>query len=442
MKVFTVGGAVRDKLLGVEPNDIDYVVVGSTPEEMLSLGYEKVGADFPVFLHPETKDEYALARIELKTGSGYLDFNTFFDPTITLEDDLLRRDLTINAMAMDDNNVLFDPYNGSQDIKDKKIRHVSDSFKDDPLRILRVARFCAKMPDFTIANETLVMLQKMIENGEANNLKKERIWKELEKVMTSKKPSRFFEALDEIGALQIIFPEIKKMQGVPQRMDYHAEGDVYVHTLMVIDEATKLSENSSNEDKVLVRMSALLHDIGKAFTSLDLLYNEDGSVKGSHNGHDGIEVVKPLINKMAERLSIPNNVKVFCLDVAFIHQRVHNLKVMSAKGVTRMFNDLAIKQKSETGKEMNYVDNLLMSCYADSIGRKIMVNNVILDAPTDYPQAEIFRKCFNEYSNCSIELKKWIQDYSDRNSKQPEGLVIKDRLNSIRVTKIKGIKPQ
>lgn len=441
MKTYLVGGAVRDKLLGKNPNDLDYIVVGSSPEEMIALGYDQVGADFPVFLHPESKDEYALARTERKTGNGYLDFETVFDKSITLEDDLLRRDLTINAMAQDENGVIIDPYNGMKDLKNKKLRHVSVAFKEDPLRILRVARFCAKMPEFTIADDTLLMLKEMIKKGEANNLKRERIWKEFEKAFTSSKPSRFIEALDEIGALQIILPEIKKMQGVPQRDDYHAEGDVYVHTLMVLDEATKLSKDLPDEDKILVRMSALLHDVGKAYTKHSLLYNEDGSVLGHHHGHDGIDIVKSKINVIAERLCFPTNIKVFCVDVAFGHQKLHSLKVMSPAGINKMFNELSIKQKTETGKEMRYVNNFVMSCHADSLGRLIKKDNIVSLPPKDYPQGDLFIKYFNEYSNCKSELASWMEKYIERNDKKPQGETIKSRLNQIRVSKIKKIKP-
>lgn len=442
MKTYMVGGAVRDTVLGKKPSDIDYVVVGATPEEMFKLGFEQVGADFPVFLHPETKDEYALARTEKKTGKGYLDFETEFSPNVTLEDDLLRRDLTINAMAMDENGNIVDPYNGLKDIKEKKLRHVSEAFKDDPLRILRVARFCAKMPDFTIAEETLNMLKEMVKNGEANNLKKERIWKEIEKGFLSSKPSKFIEALDQIGVLGLILPDIKKMQNIPQRDDYHAEGDVYVHTLMVLDEASELSKDLPDEDKMLVRMSALLHDIGKAYTPESLLYHEDGSVKGNHFGHDGLEIVKEKIEVLAKNICMPTNIKVFCIDAAYVHQRVHGIKAMSPSGITRMFNELAIRQKSENGKEMRYVNNLLMTCHADSLGRRLKVNNIITLPEKDYPQKDLFIKYFNEYYNYSNELQDWIKKYKERNDKQPDGLSIKAQVNQIRVSKIKKVKPQ
>lgn len=442
MKKYIVGGAVRDKLLGKTPNDIDYVVVGSTPEEMLDLGFEEVGADFPVFLHPITRDEYALARTERKNGLGYTDFVTKFDKTITLEDDLMRRDLTVNAMAMDENGVIIDPFGGQKDLKAKKLRHVSEAFKDDPLRILRVARFCAKMEGFTMADETKTMLQDMVSNGEIDNLKPERIWKEFEKAMVSDDPARFLEALDEVGALKVILPEIYKMKGVPQRRDYHAEGDVYTHVLMVIREAAKLAKDLPDKDKLLVVLSALFHDIGKAYTPAHLLYDEYGAEKGSHFGHDDERLVTSKIKAISERMRMPKDIEVFCIDVAMMHQRVHTISKMSPKGITKMFNELNIRQKAGPGNEERYINNFLMSCYADSLGRKVLENDKVVDPPVEYPQQDMFRKYFKEYANCSTELQSWIKEYSARNDKQPQGELIKDKLHSIRVNKITQSKPK
>lgn len=441
MKKYIVGGAVRDKLLGKTPNDIDYVVVGATPEEMLAQGFEEVGADFPVFLHPVTRDEYALARTERKTGLGYTDFVTKFDKTITLEDDLMRRDLTVNAMAQDENGVIIDPFGGQKDLKAKKLRHVSEAFKDDPLRILRVARFCAKMKGFTIADETKTMLQDMVVNGEIDYLKPERIWKEFEKAMVSDDPARFLEALDELGALKVILPEIHKMKGIPQRRDYHAEGDVYIHVLMVLREATELSKDLPDRDKMLVRMSALLHDIGKAYTPHHLLYDENGAEKGSHFGHDDEKLVTSKIKKISERMRMPKDIETFCIDVAMMHQRIHTISKMSPKGITKMFNELNIRQKAGPGNEDRYINNFLMSCYADSLGRKVLENGVVANPPVEYPQQDLFRKYFKEYSNCSTELQSWIKAYTERNEKAPAGELIKDNLHSIRVSKIGKVKP-
>lgn len=440
LKKYIVGGAVRDMLLGKKPNDIDYVVVGSTEEEMIALGFEKVGIDFPVFLHPVTHDEYALARTERKTGTGYTGFTVNANKSVTLKEDLERRDFTINAIAMDENNVLFDPFNGQKDLKNKVIRHVSEAFKDDPLRVLRFARFSAKMPDFTVADETKTMLTKMVAEGAINDLTKERIWKELEKVMLTDSPSRFFKALDEIGALEVIFPEIKKMQGIPQPKKHHAEGDVYTHVMMVLDKAVMLSKDSSDEDKILVRMAALFHDIGKAFTPEHLLY-ENGVAVGKHHGHDGIQLVSEKIHAIAERICMPKFIETFCIDTAAVHQKVHGLTELNSGTVTNMFNDLNIRQKTGQGKEERYIDNLMMACYADNLGRKKFENDMIIDPPVEYPQQDLFRKYFKQYSDCSTELKSWMQSYVERNEKNPEGKLIKERLHSIRVAKINEVKP-
>lgn len=442
MKKYIVGGAVRDKLLGKTPNDIDYVVVGSTPEEMIDLGFEEVGADFPVFLHPITRDEYALARTERKTGLGYNDFETNADKKITLEEDLSRRDLTVNAMAMDENGVLIDLFGGQKDLKNKQLRHVSPAFRDDPLRIIRIARFCAKMKGFTIAPETKTMLQEMVANGEIDHLTPERIWKDFEKAMVSDDPARFLEALDEVGALKVILPEIYKMKGIPQRRDYHAEGDVYIHVLMVLREATELSKDLPDKDKMLVRMSALLHDIGKAYTPAHLLYDEYGAEKGSHFGHDDEKLVTSKIKAISERMRMPKDIEGFCIDVAMMHQRVHTISKMSPKGITKMLNELNIRQKAGPGNEERYINNFLMSCYADSLGRKVLENDMVVDPPVEYPQQDLFRKYFKEYANCSTELQSWIKEYSARNDKAPQGELIKDKLHSIRVNKITQSKPK
>lgn len=440
MKIYTVGGAVRDHLLGKKPSDIDYVVVGATPEKMTGLGFKQVGADFPVFLHPITGDEYALARKEKRTGKNYTDFETSFDPSVTLEDDLSRRDLTINAMAMDESGVLYDPFGGKKDLDNRLIRHVSDAFKEDPVRILRIARFCAKMPDFTVAEDTTLMVREMVSNGELDNLTKERIWKEFYRAMQAESSVRFIETLDTFNALEKILPEIHKMKGVPQRADYHAEGDVYIHTLMVLDECVKLSKGLSDDNKLLTRMAALYHDIGKAYTPNSLLYETDGSIKGHHHGHDDKTLVSTKLKEVADRLTMTNDVLTFCIDVAAVHQKVHQIQKMTPKGVTKMFNELSIRQKSGNGKEEQYVDNLMLVCYADALGRKVTVNNTIVDAPKDYLQKDIFKKYFKEYSNTAPALQDWIKTYTEKNDKKPEGELIKSQLHRIRINNINKVK--
>lgn len=442
MEIYRVGGAVRDQLLGKDPSDIDYAVTGATPEQMEKLGYTMVGADFPVFLHPETKDEYALARIERKTGKKHTDFESVFDTSVTIEDDLKRRDLTINAIAINDrdHSIIVDPFNGREDIKNKVLRHVSDAFREDPLRVLRLARFTAKFTDFTVADETVKMVREMVKNGELNHLSPDRIWMETKKAFLSEKPSNYIAALDNFGALQYVFPDILKMKGVPQRDDYHAEGDVFIHNQMVLDAASKLSENLKENDKLLVRFGAAFHDIGKAYTPYNLLYNDDGSVKGLHHGHDGLELVSEKIKAASKLIRMPSDVTQFIVDVASQHQNIHAMKELSPSKVVKIFDEIGLK--NNINKNYSYISNLLMACHADSLGRKLKKDGVIIDPPTDYPQAQLFIKYANKYLNTQQELAEWMQKYKERNEKNPEGLLIKAKVTEIRVNEIKKIKKQ
>ena len=259
MKIYLVGGAVRDKLLGLPVKDRDYVVVGATPEQMTAQGFKPVGTDFPVFLHPQTKEEYALARTERKSGRGYKGFTVYAAPDVTLEDDLKRRDLTINAMAEDETGKLVDPFHGAADLKAGILRHVSPAFGEDPVRILRVARFAARFADhnFQVADETLALMRGMVENGEVDHLVAERVWQELEGALDAKMPSRFFEVLRECGALKRLFPELERLYGVPQPEKHHPEIDTGVHTMMVLDAAAKLTPDAR------VRFAALMHDLAR-----------------------------------------------------------------------------------------------------------------------------------------------------------------------------------
>jgi len=245
MQTYLVGGAVRDSLLNIAIKDKDWVVVGSTPAELINLGYSQVGADFPVFLHPKTKEEYALARTERKSGSGYQGFNCDFNPDITLEEDLLRRDLTVNAMAQNDDGSIVDPYNGQRDIKEKKLRHVSDAFSEDPLRVLRVARFAARFAHlgFTIADETIELMRDIANSGELALLTPERVWQETERALGESQPWVYFQALRDCNALAIIFPELDNLFGIPQPEKHHPEIDCGIHTLMVLEQASKLSSD-------------------------------------------------------------------------------------------------------------------------------------------------------------------------------------------------------
>lgn len=433
MKIYLVGGAVRDKLLGKNPKDLDYVVTGSSEYEMLELGYTQVGADFPVFLHPETKDEYALARIERKNGNGYNGFACDFNKNVKLEDDLSRRDLTINSMAMDSNGVLYDPFNGKKDLENKILRHTTEAFKEDPLRILRICRFAARYVDFEIHEDTKDLMREMIKNGEIDHLTKERVWKELEKVLVEEKPSRFFNYMNEVGGLVKILPDIYNMIGVPQREDYHAEGDVFVHTMLVIDESAKLTKDLTKEEKIEINAATLFHDIGKTKTKKELLYNEDGSIKGSHNGHDDIEIVKPMMEKIKKDLKMPNNVFKICLDTALIHQNVHSIKLISEKGLIRMFNKYKLKNK---GGE-NYIKKLMIACHADSMGRYLNIDGKLKKASKKYIQKELFLKYYKEYEK--VIVSDWIEDYKVKKEEFPRPDLIQSELHRRRINALKKI---
>ena len=284
MKIYLVGGAVRDSLLKLPVKDRDYLVVGATQEQMLAKGFHRVGKDFPVFLHPETQQEYALARTERKTGSGYGGFTCHASPDVTLEQDLLRRDLTINAIAQDDDGKLYDPYGGVDDLNNKVLRHVSDAFIEDPLRVLRVARFAARFhaQGFTIADETLTMMANISQSGELEALTAERVFQELDKALSTDNPHIFIDVLEQCGALKVLFPEIHALFGVPQPAKWHPEIDTGIHTLMVLEQAAKLTKDNS------VRFAALVHDLGKALSPKEHLPKHHG------HGQQGLVPIKAL----------------------------------------------------------------------------------------------------------------------------------------------------
>lgn len=447
MKIYLVGGAVRDILLGKSPKDKDYVITGATPEEMNQLGYERVGNDFPVFLHPETKDEYALARTERKTGAGYNDFECFFDKNVTLEEDLLRRDLTINAMALDDKTKkIFDPYNGKQDLNNKILRHVNaETFKEDPVRILRVARFQSRMPDFTLAPELKKLLIEMVNEGMLENLTKERVWKELSRAMTEKSPQLFFETLDSIGGLKVLFPIIHKMKGIPQRPDYHAEGDVYIHTMMVLKEGSILTEKYTDYHKLLIAMANVSHDFGKTETKKELLYDENGSPTGFHYGHDEAIVCNRLVEEFSKSVSMPSHVESFCKIIARNHQLIHGIKHLRAGRIADFFNEINLKSKANKDiTDEEYLRNIIIACKSDAFGRKITVEDKIIDAPRDYSQQEqILLKSYESYKNSSKEIRGYIEKYEIRNNKKATGELINSQLHQIRVKNIKQtLKPK
>jgi tRNA nucleotidyltransferase (CCA-adding enzyme) len=303
MQAYVVGGAVRDELLGLPVQDHDWVVVGATPEDMVAQGFRPVGKDFPVFLHPETQEEYALARTERKTAPGYHGFVFHTSPDVKLEDDLIRRDLTINAMARAADGTIVDPYGGQKDLADRVFRHVSEAFAEDPVRILRLARFAARFPEFKVADTTLALMRKMVEDGEVDALVPERVWQELSRGLMEQKPSRMFDVLRDCGALARILPELDALWGVPQPPLHHPEVDTGVHMMLVIDYAAERGFD------LPVRFAALMHDLGKGRTP------EEHWPK--HHGHEGMG--PRLINELSKRLRVPTD----CRDLAVMTAREH-----------------------------------------------------------------------------------------------------------------------
>ncbi len=358
MQVYCVGGAVRDELLGLSIKDKDYVVVGSTAEQMVAAGYKPVGKDFPVFLHPNTHEEYALARTERKTAAGYKGFAVHAASDVTLEQDLARRDLTINAIAKSADGSLIDPSNGIADIKAKTLRHVSDAFAEDPVRILRAARFAARFNDFTVAPETNALMQQMVQAGEVDALVPERVWQELSKGLMEAKPSRVFEVLRDCGALQKILPELDKLWGVPQPPQHHPEIDTGVHVMMVIDYAAK--QNFS----LPIRFAALMHDLGKGTTPADILPR--------HIGHEIRSV--DLLKDVCKRLRVPNDCKELAHIVAKFHGKLHQASKMRADTLLEFLMDLdAIRQPARFA-------DFLKACECDSRGRTGLENCDLAEA--------------------------------------------------------------
>jgi tRNA nucleotidyltransferase (CCA-adding enzyme) len=361
MQVYLVGGAVRDHLLGHPYHEKDYVVVGATPEQLLAEGYQPVGKDFPVFLHPITKEEYALARTERKSGVGYHGFQFFTDTSVTLEEDLIRRDLTINAMAMDDQGNVYDPYGGQQDLEQKILRHVSDAFTEDPLRVLRVARFSARYAayGFKIADETLQLMQDIAASGELNALTPERVWKETSRALLEDHADVYFQILKDCHALKILFPEIDALFGVPQRPEYHPEIDCGVHTLMALKQAC-LAKYALD-----VRFAVLVHDLGKALTPVDELPR--------HIMHEerGIQPVTAL----CDRLKVPTHLKNLALIVCKEHLKCHQIKNLKPGTLWRLLQRLDVLRRPEK------VIAFVQACECDAKGRLGLEHR-------PYPQAQ------------------------------------------------------
>jgi tRNA nucleotidyltransferase (CCA-adding enzyme) len=347
MRIYCVGGAIRDELLGLAVQDRDWVVVGATPDEMLAQGYSPVGRDFPVFLHPTTHEEYALARTERKTAPGYAGFVFHAAPDVTLEEDLARRDLTINAMARGEDGRLIDPHGGRIDLENKVFRHVSAAFAEDPVRILRLARFAARFAEFSIAPETLELMRRMVENGEVDALVAERVWQELARGLMEELPSRMFETLRACGALARLLPELDRLWGVPQRADFHPEVDTGVHTMMVIDMAARLDLSLS------ARFAALTHDLGKGATPADILPR--------HIGHELKSAT--LLEPLCERLRVPAD----CRDVARLVARFHG--DMHKVAELRPDTQLKILERCDALRRPARFEEVLGACEADYRGR-------------------------------------------------------------------------
>ncbi|ADU98371.1 multifunctional CCA addition/repair protein [Alicycliphilus denitrificans] len=351
MQIYMVGGAVRDRLLGRPVNDHDWVVVGARPEDMVARGFVPVGRDFPVFLHPETHEEYALARTERKSGRGYRGFVVQASPDVTLEEDLSRRDLTINAIAASADWIgadgLFDPYGGARDLERRVLRHVTDAFREDPVRILRVARFAARFTDFTVAPETMALMREMVQAGEADHLVAERVWQELSRGLMEEKPSRMFDVLRACGALAVVLPEVERLWGVPQRAEHHPEVDTGVHLMMVLDMAARLSA------PLAVRFACLTHDLGKGTTPADVLPR--------HIGHE--QRSGKLLKAVAERLRVPVDCRELADVVAREHGNIHRSGELGATALVRLL------ERCDAIRKPARLDDILLACECDARGR-------------------------------------------------------------------------
>lgn len=380
MQIFLVGGAIRDRLLGYPSNEKDWVVVGSTPEEMINLGYRPVGQDFPVFIHSQTGEEYALARTERKSGRGYKGFTFYASNEVSLEQDLVRRDLTINAMAEDSEGNLIDPHGGQRDLKAKLLRHVSDAFVEDPLRVLRVARFAARYHHlgFEIAPETKHLMKAIVEAGEIEHLVAERVWKETDRALSEQSPDIFIEVLRECGALKVLLPEVDNLFGVPQRADYHPEVDTGIHTLMALQQVTKLSPSGP------VRFSVLMHDLGKAVTPAEIL--------PSHKGHETRGL--PLVKNVCDRLGVANNYRQLAMAVTEYHLHCHKALELKPKTVLSLLTGIGAHRNASKLRDF------LHCCEADARGRTGFENR-------SYPTAQYLTEALQKIA--SVDVSDLVQ---------------------------------
>ena len=406
MEIYLVGGCVRDKLLGLKTKDRDWVVVGATADELLKLDYRQVGKDFPVFLHPKTNEEYALARTERKTAAGYSGFSFHAAADVTLEEDLVRRDLTINAIGESDKGELIDPFNGQADIEARVLRHVSPAFVEDPVRILRLARFAARFADlnFTIAAETQQLMLEMVNNGEVDSLVPERVWQETMRALTEKSPSRYFEVLRDCGALAKLFPEIDQLWGVPQPEKHHPEIDTGIHTMMVLTQAAKLS----NDPKV--RFAALVHDLGKGITPQ--------SEWPKHINHESRGV--PLVESLCDRYRIPNDYRELAIIVTKYHLHYHRAAELRDDTFLKTLESL------DAFRRPDRFELFLLACEADSRGRTGYEDK-------DFEQPDIYRKVFNTAK--TLNAKELV-------AKGFQGKEIKQELSKQRTLAIHEIRKQ
>ena len=375
MKTCLVGGAVRDALLGLPITERDWVVVGATPAQMLTQGFKQVGKDFPVFLHPHTSEEYALARTERKQGQGYHGFACFSDPSVTLEEDLLRRDLTINAMAQCSDGVLVDPFNGQVDLASRQLRHVSSAFSEDPLRVLRVARFAAKLAQFHfhIADETLLLMKQMVASGELASLTPERVWLETAKALQTQSPARYFDVLQQVGALALLMPEVSRLFAVPQEAKWHPEGNAGVHTLMVLKAMRNLT------DDVACLWAAVCHDLGKGVTPEGLL--------PKHPNHEINGA--PLVEALCARYKVPSVVRDLSVLACRWHGDIHKAQELTAE------QRLAVLDGCDVWRKPERFGQLLLVCLADSQGR--------LGFETEsYPQLALWQGWVERLSQVSV----------------------------------------
>lgn len=376
MKTYLVGGAVRDGLLNLPLKDKDWVVVGASPQQMLDAGYEQVGRDFPVFLHPSSHEEYALARTERRSGSGYTGFVCYAAPNVTLEEDLARRDLTINAIAQDADGNFYDPYRGREDLKLRLLRHVSAAFNEDPLRVLRVARFAARFAhlNFRVADETMALMRAMAASGELAHLTAERVWKETESALLTRNPQVYFQVLRDCGALAVLFPELDNLYGVPAPAKWHPEIDTGVHALMTLAMAAQLSPELD------IRFATLFHDVGKGLTPPEKW--------PSHHGHGPAGV--PLVAALCERLRVPNAVRDLALLVTEFHDLVHTVQNQSAATLIALFDRVDAWRKPQR------VEQIAITSEADARGRTGFESN-------PYPQGDYLRTAWRVAQSVSTK---------------------------------------